>query len=47
MTIKNLKEIIQNLPDSTVLALDATNVNSILVEYLSGGRINLIFSVLE
>lgn len=47
MTIKNLKEIIQNLPDSAVLLLDAANVNSIVVEYLSGGRINLIFSDLK
>lgn len=47
MTIKNLKEIIRNLPDDTVLVLDVDDVNSILVEYLSGGRINLIFSDLK
>ena len=50
MTIKQLKEIINNLPDETPVLIDADNVydlNTVNVEYHSDGRQYLILSVLE
>ena len=50
MTIKILKEIINSLPDETVLLLEGDNyteVESISVEYHSDGRTHIMFSPLE
>lgn len=49
MTIRELKKIISNLPDSTVLLIeetDVTDVETVNVQYHSDGRIHLIFSTL-
>jgi hypothetical protein len=50
MTIKNLKEIISNLSDDTVILIEENDVNeveTIEVQYHSDGRIHLILSSLE
>ena len=50
MTIKELKEIIATLPDSTIVLIeetDVTDVESISIQYHAGGRVHLIFSTLE
>ena len=50
MTIKDLKEIISNLPDETIVLIEETNVNdveSINIQIHSDGRTHLILSVLE
>lgn len=50
MTIKELKEIISNLPDSTVLLVEETDINdveTVEVQFHSDGRVHLIFSALE
>lgn len=51
MTIKELKEIISNLPETTVLLIDGSDdindVETVNVQYHSDGRIHLIFSALE
>lgn len=50
MTIKNLKEIISNLPDDTRLLIeenDISDVKAIVVQYHSDGRMYLIFTALE
>lgn len=50
MTIKNLKEIISNLPEETILLIeesDVVDVESVSVQYHSNGNIHLIFSALE
>ena len=50
MTIKNLKEIISNLPDETTILIEENDINkveTINIQYYSDGRINLILSVLE
>lgn len=51
MTTKELKQIISNLSDETILLIDGeedrNEVGSINVEYHSDGRVHLIFSVFE
>ena len=50
MTIKQLKEIISNLPDETPVHIDADdiyNLESITVEYHSDGRLYLVLSIVE
>lgn len=50
MTIKQLKEIISNLPDETPIIIsteDIYNVETINVEYHSDGRQHLILSNVE
>ena len=47
MTIKDLKEIISNLPDNTILLIEENDVETIEVHYHSDGRVHLIFSALE
>ena len=50
MTIKKLKEIIANLPDSTILLIEETDINdveTVNVQYHDDGRMHLIFSALE
>lgn len=50
MTIKNLKEIISNLPEETVILIKETDVNeveTINVQIHSDGRTHLILSALE
>ena len=47
MTIKELKEIIFNLPEDTVILIDAEDIydaESITVQYHSDGRVHLILS---
>ena len=50
MTIRELKEIISNLPDTTILLIEETDINdveTVNVQYHSDGRMHLIFSALE
>ena len=50
MTIKDLKEIISNLPEETVLLVEENDVNdveTVEVQFHSDGRVHLIFSALE
>ena len=50
MTIKELKEIISNLPEDTTILIEDNDVNdvgTISVEFHSDGRKHLIFSTLE
>lgn len=50
MTIKQLKEIINNLPDETPVLIftdDIYNAETIAVEYHTDGRQHLVLSNLE
>ena len=50
MTIKELKEIIATLPDSTIVLIeetDVTDVESVSIQYHADGRVHLILSTLE
>ena len=50
MTIKNLKEIISNLPNDTVLLIedsDIEEVETIKIQIRSNGKTYLILSALE
>jgi hypothetical protein len=51
MTNKELKAILNSLPDDTTLLIDTddkyTDVETIMVEHHSDGRTHIIFSVLE
>lgn len=50
MTIKELKEIISNLPDETVILIEETDiyeVETINIQIHSDGRMHLILSALE
>ena len=50
MTIKQLKEIISNLPEETILLVeqdDVLDVESIQIQYHDDGRTHIIFSSLE
>lgn len=51
MTNKELKAILNTLPDDTTLLIDTddkyTDVETIMVEHHSDGRTHIIFSVLE
>ena len=50
MTIKELKEIISNLPEETVILIEENDINeveTIDIQIHSDGRIHLILSALE
>lgn len=50
MTIKDLKEVISNLSDDTVVLIEETDINeveTIEIQIHSDGRSHLIFSALE
>lgn len=50
MTIKNLKEIISNLPEETVILIEENDINeveTIDIQIHSDGRTHLILSALE
>lgn len=50
MTIKELKEIISNLPEETIILIEENDINDvemISVDYHSDGRTHLTFSTLE
>ena len=50
MTIKELKEIISNLNDNTVILIEETDINeveTVTIQIHSDGRTHLIFSALE
>lgn len=50
MTIKELKTIIENLSNDTVILIEETNTNdveTVKIELHSDGRTHLIFSALE
>lgn len=50
MTIKELKEIILNLPDETIILIEDEDINeveTIDVQYHSDGKTHLILSALE
>ena len=50
MKIKELKEIISNLPDDTLILLsteDTYDLETAIIEYHSDGRIHLVLSNLE
>lgn len=50
MTIKDLKEIISNLPNETIILLEENDINdveTINIQIHSDGRTHLIFSALE
>lgn len=50
MTIKELKKIISNLPENTIILIRETDINdveTIDIQIHSDGRSHLIFSALE
>ena len=50
MTIKDLKAIINNLSEETIILVEENDINdveTIEVQYHSDGRVHLIFSALE
>lgn len=47
MTIKDLKEIISNLPNETTILIEENDIETTEVHYHSDGRVHLIFSTLE
>lgn len=50
MTIKQLKEIISNLPNETILLVeqdDVLDVESIQIQYHENGNVHIIFSSME
>ena len=51
MTNKELKAILNSLPDETILLIDTddkyTDVETIMVEHHSDGRTHVIFSTLQ
>ena len=50
MTIKELMEIISNLPENTIILIEENDINdveTINIQYHSNGRTHLIFSALE
>jgi hypothetical protein len=50
MTIKNLKEIILNLPEETIILIEENDINEIEtidIQIHSDGRTHLILSALE
>ena len=50
MTIKELKQIIENLSDETIVLIEETDINdveTINIQIHSDGRSHLIFSALE
>ena len=50
MSIKELKNIISNLPEETIVLIDETDINdveTVNIQYHSDGRTHLILSALE
>lgn len=51
MTNKELKAILNSLPDETILLIDTdngyTDVETIMIEHHSDGRTHIVFSHLE
>ena len=50
MKIIDLKKIIENLPEDTVILIEENDINEVEtvdVQYHADGRIHLIFSALE
>jgi hypothetical protein len=51
MTIKELKSIINSMPDETILLIDSNDnyedVETIFIEHHSDGRTHIVFSALE
>ena len=51
MTIKELKSIINSMPDETIVLIDLndnyTDVETIFTEHHSDGRTHVVFSALE
>lgn len=50
MTIKELKKIISNLPEETIILIEENDVNeveTVNIQLHSDGRAHLIFSALE
>lgn len=50
MTIRELKQIISNLPEETIILIEETDVNeveTVNIQLHSDGRAHLIFSALE
>ena len=50
MTIKKLKEIISNLPDTTIILIEGDDINeveSIEVQFHNTGETHLIFNASE
>ena len=50
MTIKNLKEIINTLPEETIVLIDTNDIydaESISVQYHLDGRVHMILSIDE
>lgn len=50
MTIKELKQIIENLSDETIILIEETDINDVEtlnIQIHSDGRSHLIFSALE
>ena len=51
MSIKELKAILNSLPDDTILLMDLndkyTDVETIMVEHHSDGRTHIVFSSFE
>ena len=50
MIIKELKEIISNLPDETIILIeesDTRDVETVNIQFHSNGRAHLILSALE
>ena len=50
MTILDLRKIIENLPENTVILIEENDINeleTIEVQYHSDGRVHLILSALE
>lgn len=50
MSVKELKAILNSLPEDTILLMDANNeytdVETIIIEHHSDGRTHIIFSTL-
>ena len=50
MTIKELKELISNLPEKMVVLIEESDINDIeriMIEYHSDGRMHLTLSALK
>ena len=51
MSIKELKAILNSLPDDTILLMDLndkyTDVETIMIEHHSDGRTHIVFSSLQ
>lgn len=50
MTIRELKKIISNLPEETILLVEERDINDVAtieIQHHADGRVHLIFSALE